>query len=144
MKGLAEHSIRTLEEQACVHLAALKARISMQMPSGKLMRPWVVEHAAFILNLYQIGLAPQTALRDSARVRRRPEALRTLGGHPMVCSQRLRPTLDQQWRYGMIPGVPVNTGRHFVGLADCEFILAKAILRHLPETCWCEPRVIGL
>ena len=59
--GLAERSIRTLEEQTRVHLAALEARIKIQIPSQRPMLAWIVEHAAYILNLYQIGRDSKTA-----------------------------------------------------------------------------------
>ena len=59
--GLAERSVRTLEEQTRTFLAALEARIKLPIPSDHPMLGWIVEHASYILNNYVIGDKHKTA-----------------------------------------------------------------------------------
>ena len=53
--GLAERGVRTLEEQARTHLAALEARTDIPIPAQHPILHWIVQHAAYALNRYQLG-----------------------------------------------------------------------------------------
>ena len=51
--GLAERSVRTLEEQLKTLRTALEARLQNPVPAEHPVLCWMVEHAAYILNKYQ-------------------------------------------------------------------------------------------
>ena len=58
--GLAERSVRTLQEQIRTLLTALEAHIHLTIPSSHPILSWIVHHSAYILNKYQTGLDKKT------------------------------------------------------------------------------------
>ena len=60
--GLAERSVRSIEEQSRTFLAAIEARIKMPIPSDHPILGWTVEHAANCLNHFLVGEDHQTPL----------------------------------------------------------------------------------
>ena len=58
--GLAERSVRSIEEQTRTFLAATEARIRMPIPSDHPLLAWIVEHATYVLNHFLIGPDGQT------------------------------------------------------------------------------------
>ena len=53
--GLAERAVQAIEDQARTLLVALEARIKVPIPSNHAVLTWVVEHAAYLLNRFQLG-----------------------------------------------------------------------------------------
>ena len=59
--GLAERSVRTLEEQTRAFVVALEAHIKFKIPSTHPLLAWAIEHASFVLNKYMLGRDGRTA-----------------------------------------------------------------------------------
>ena len=53
--GLAERSVRTVEEQVRTRLAATEANIKTKIPSEHPLLAWLLEHSAYTLNKFGPG-----------------------------------------------------------------------------------------
>ena len=59
--GLAERSVGVLEDQVRVLLIALQAHVKVPLSTTQPVVAWLVEHAAYLLNKYQVGRDDKTA-----------------------------------------------------------------------------------
>ena len=53
--GLAERSIRTVEEHVRTMLTALEAHVKVSIPTNHAIISWIVEHSTFSMNNYLLG-----------------------------------------------------------------------------------------
>ena len=84
--GLAESSVRTIEEQARTMLAALQTHLRLGMPASHPLLAWLVQHSAYVLNKYQVGKDGHTAF-GRLHGKETRERLAEFGENsPLVCA----------------------------------------------------------
>ena len=99
--GLAERSVRSIEEQSRTFLAAIEARIKIPIPSEHPLIGWIVEHAAYVLNHFLVGTDHQTPYqRLHGKISCK---IFVEFGEKILwfIPKRLMSKLDPPWRYGI-------------------------------------------
>ena len=110
-------------------MVALQARIKIPIPCQHPLMGWIVHHAAYLLNRYQLGRDGRTAW---GRLHGKESHERTceLGENILwYVPKRLRSKLDQKWRYGAFLGRSLNSDQNHVVVADGSMVRARAIVR---------------
>ena len=112
---------------------ALEKRWGIQIPHRHSVIPWVVEHAAFLLNRYEVGHDGKTAYE-----RLKGKRAKTLGIEfgegvhwRMKQAKGALGKLDSLWSDGVHLGIKEKTGEIFVG--DAEVVWRTRTIRRKPE-----------
>ena len=139
--GLAERSVGVFEDQFRTLKLALEGRIKHRLPSSHPVTAWLVEHTAWVLNKFHLGLDGRTAY---GRLHGRE-------GRDRVCEfgetvmwfvpKKIRSKLDQRWRYGVFLGRALGSDQNFIGVKSGEVVWARAIVRVVPNIRWSSDRI---
>ena len=134
--GLAERSVRTVEEQTRTFLADLEARIQVPIHSDHPILGWIVEHATYVLNKYLLGKDGHTAL-GRPQGKETSERICEFGERVLwFVPKAVRSKLDQRWRCGVFLGRSISSDQNFIGLPNGNVVRARAIVRLVPEARW--------
>ena len=142
--GLAERSIRSIEEQTRTFLAATEARIRIPIPSDHPLLGWIVEHATYVLNHFLVGPDGQTPY-SRLHGKNSSKKLCEFGEKLLwFVPKRLRSKLDSPWRYGVFLGVSMCSDQYFIGTHGGDVVRARAILRLIPDKRWDAERLMAV
>ena len=115
INGLAERSVRTVEDQTRTVVAALEASIQTPIVSDHQIIGWLAEHARYVLNKYAFGANGKTPVGrshgcDTSKTLCEPREKR------IGC---VRSKLDGHWRHGIVQGRSMTSDQSFIGVAVC-------------------------
>ena len=123
--GLAERSVRTIEDFTRTTLAALQAHVKIPITMSHPLAHWALQHAAYLMNTYQLGRDGHTAY-GRLHGRETHERLCELGEKILwFVPKKLRSKADQPWRYGVFLGRALGSDQNFIGL--------RVVMLYAPE-----------
>lgn len=97
---------------------------------------WLVEHASYLLNTFELGTDGRTAY-GRLHGKEGTEHICEFGERVLwYVSNKLRTKLDARWRYGTFFGRSMNSDQNLIGLNDGSVTCARAMLRVIPSLRW--------
>ena len=133
-----ERAVQAIEGQVRTLKLALESRIGVTISSDHDIVPWIVEHAAVIVNKGQVGADGKTAYE---RLKGKPAHLCGLEfGERILCKSNVparerRNKMDADWKHGVFLGQRALSGEYMVGTPEgvCR---PRSIHRRPQEKRW--------
>ena len=142
--GLAERSVGVLEDQVRVLLTALQSRMKIPLSTNQPVVAWLVEHAAYLLNKYQIGKDCKSAY-CRLHGKESKERICEFGENILwFIPKRLRGKADRRFGYGVFLGRALGSDQNFVGRSGGTVVRARAIVRRIPSARWDAQRLLAI
>ena len=142
--GLAERSIQELVGQLRTLKLSLETRLKVRLPCHHPVFAWLVEHSAYVLNHYQLGLDGRTA-HGRLHGKEVSEYIAEFGERVLYyVPKKQRSKLDVRWRYGTFLGRATNSDQNYIGLNDGTVTCARAMVRLVHSIRWNSDRVSAI
>lgn len=142
--GLAERSVRTIEEFSRTLITALQTHIRVPLTMAHPLCHWAIQHAAYLLNKYRLDKDGHTAYGrlHGKETREHPCEL----GEKVLwfVPKALRAKADQPWRYGICLGRSLGSDQNFIGLPSGDVVRARAMVRLTVEARWDAQRLLAI
>ncbi len=126
--GMAERAVQSIEEMVRVHKLAVEARIKERLPCTHPMMAWLVEHAADVLNRYNIG-------KDGRTPYQRLKGRKFIGNMMEFCSPVMFRVsgkvagglMQARWMQGLWVGKKLHSDEHLVMKDDGMVVRSRAV-----------------
>ena len=132
--GLAERAVQSVEEMIRVHKLALESRLKCKVPCVHLIMSWLVEHAADVLNRYNIGLDGRTPYQR-LKGRKFMGHMLEFGSSVMfrVSGKVAGGVMQERWFPGIWVGKKLHTDEHLVMKEDGLVVRSRAVRENSQE-----------
>ena len=147
--GVAERSIREIEQQVRTMRSALEARWGVRLQGQHPMFTWMVEYAAVLVNRFLVGRDGKTAYERSRGKRARTSGMEF--GERVLWKKKVADAgpghrqalgkLDALWKEGVYLGLTANNGEVIVG--DAEGMWRTRTTRRMPQEERWDRKAIG-
>ena len=130
--GLAEKAVRKVTDHIRTMKLALETRPNARLPNDHPVMSWLIEHAAYLLNRFQLSTDGRTAY---GRLHGKEASERICDFAECVLwyvPKKHRAKLGARLRYGVFLGRSIGSDQNFIGLAVGLIVTARATLRIVP------------
>ena len=115
--GMAERTIQEAVDQGRTLEPAPESRLKSRLPCSHPVFAWLVEHAAYVLDRFQLGTDGRT-VHGRLNGKETTERIAEFGERVLRYVPKMRAKMDARWRYSKFVGRSSNSEQHCMGLND--------------------------